>query len=255
MIVDPDFLTHWKTQALKETLEDEAAPVYVIALWAHCQLRRTDRFEGISHGTFAKICRYPFKGDSGSFFEAMRDCGFVDIEGDTVVVHGWAEVNSKLFSNWQNGTLGGRPRNPQQTHEKPKNEKPELGTLDKEREDRKDKRESTDAPKSRPAADDLEWLAELRSDPAYKGIDVAREYAKSVRWCKENRRQPTRKFFINWLNKADRHLDVKFKPSSTTLKVLPERPPELTDEQIAKNKAVIADLVGGLHGKLNVREA
>lgn len=141
MIIDPDFLTHWKTQALREALEDEAAPVYVIALWAHCQLRRTDRFPGISHATFAKICRYPFKGDSGAFFEAMQSCGFVDIEGDTVIVHGWAEVNSKLFANWKNGKVGGRVANPQRTQREPKNEKRELGTLDKEREERKEKKE------------------------------------------------------------------------------------------------------------------
>lgn len=133
MIVDPDFLTHWKTQALKEALEDEAAPVYVIALWAHCQLRRADRFHGIDHSTFAKICRYPFKGDSVAFFAAMKTCGFVDIEGDTIIVHGWAEVNSKLFSNWRNGRLGGRVANPRRTQQEPKNEKPDLGTLDKER--------------------------------------------------------------------------------------------------------------------------
>ena len=119
---------------------------------------------------------------------------------------------------------------------------------------REDKREkSTAAPKSPPPADDLEWMTELRDDPAYKGIDVAREHAKAVRWCKENRRQLTRKFFINWLNKADRHLDVKFKPSSTTLKVVPPPPPELTDEQIAKNKAVIAEHMEKLTARMAVK--
>lgn len=146
MIVDPDFLTHWKTQALTEALDnDTAAPSYVIALWAHCQLRRTDRFEGISHGTFAKICRYPFKGDSGAFFEAMKECGFVDIEGDMIIAHGWAEANAKLITSWQNGKLGGRSVNPTGTQQEPKKQKVELGTLEKRREDRRREEEIYEA--------------------------------------------------------------------------------------------------------------
>lgn len=94
-----------------------------------------------------------------------------------------------------------------------------------------------------PPKDDLEWLADLRDDPAYKGIDVAREHAKAARWCKERRKHLTRRFFINWLNRCDKHLEVKFKPSATVLRPLPPLPPELTDEQIEKNKRAASEIL------------
>ncbi len=51
---------------------------------------------------------------------------------------------------------------------------------------------------------DSEWLAGLKADPAYRGIDVDREHSKMMRWCRENRKQPSRRRFINWLNRVDR---------------------------------------------------
>jgi hypothetical protein len=50
------------------------------------------------------------------------------------------------------------------------------------------------------------WIEELSADAAYQGIDVRREHAKMLRWCRENRKTGTRKRFINWLNRADRPL-------------------------------------------------
>ena len=57
-------------------------------------------------------------------------------------------------------------------------------------------------PKAQP--DDAAWLASLSADPTYKGIDVAQEHGKMARWCEANRKQPTRKRFVNWLNRCDR---------------------------------------------------
>lgn len=54
---------------------------------------------------------------------------------------------------------------------------------------------------------DSEWIARLVNDPTYKGIDVNREFGKMANWCRENRVEPTRRRFINWLNRADRKLD------------------------------------------------
>lgn len=50
---------------------------------------------------------------------------------------------------------------------------------------------------------DDEWLAELSLDAAYAGIEVMVEWAKMSRWCEVNSRRPTRKRFINWLNRAE----------------------------------------------------
>lgn len=51
---------------------------------------------------------------------------------------------------------------------------------------------------------DDEWLAGLETSPAYIGIDVHREHARMVVWCQAHGKQPTRRRFVNWLNKVDR---------------------------------------------------
>ena len=51
---------------------------------------------------------------------------------------------------------------------------------------------------------DGEWLQSLTTDPAYQGVDVSREHAKMVRWCDTNGKQPSRKRFVNWLNRVER---------------------------------------------------
>ena len=44
MIVETDFLDHWKTQMLIEMLGDPASHCYLLRLWAHCQTRKENRF-------------------------------------------------------------------------------------------------------------------------------------------------------------------------------------------------------------------
>lgn len=61
------------------------------------------------------------------------------------------------------------------------------------------------SPSSPPTTDD-EWRASLNADKAYEGINVDLEYAKMLRWCEVNRKQATRRRFINWLNRSDRPL-------------------------------------------------
>jgi hypothetical protein len=63
------------------------------------------------------------------------------------------------------------------------------------------------------AQSDSDWIAGLKSDPAYQGIDVATEHAKMVNWCKVNHKPATRKRFINWLHRVDRPLTA---PTLTT---------------------------------------
>jgi hypothetical protein len=53
-------------------------------------------------------------------------------------------------------------------------------------------------------ASDEQWLSSFETDPAYHGIEIRREYAKMTRWCTANHRQPTRRRFVNWLNRCDR---------------------------------------------------
>lgn len=71
--------------------------------------------------------------------------------------------------------------------------------------------EAAPSPPATPARDprapqlaDTEWLASLRTSPAYVGIDIDREHAKAAEWCRLKRKQLTRQRLLNWLNRCDR---------------------------------------------------
>jgi hypothetical protein len=55
-----------------------------------------------------------------------------------------------------------------------------------------------------PEDSDELWVKSLSSDPTYEGIDVLREYGKCSNWCAANHKKPTRRRFINWLNKVEK---------------------------------------------------
>lgn len=121
MIVDPDFLDHWRTRMVVDLLSDEMGPLYIIRLWGHCQERKADRFVMPVRGLKAQ-CR--FQGDADLFESALSEAGFIQRDGDTVIVIGWAEKNASLIAAWGNGAKGGRPKgkpteNPAVTHGKP----------------------------------------------------------------------------------------------------------------------------------------
>jgi hypothetical protein len=83
--------------------------------------------------------------------------------------------------------------------------KPTLEDKEKEKDQEKDKERSERPPK---LTDEL-WLLSLTADPAYAGIDVATEHRKMLRWCETNNRQPTRRRFVNWLNRCERPMTAK----------------------------------------------
>jgi hypothetical protein len=121
VIVDPDFLDHWRTRMVVDALQDEAAPMYILRLWAHCQARKSDRHSMPPAGLKAQ-CRAPH--DAAAFEQALTDAGFVERDGGCIVVLGWADQNAALLAAWENGAKGGRPskkpkQNPRDTHGEP----------------------------------------------------------------------------------------------------------------------------------------
>ena len=146
MIVEPDFLEHWKTRLLVRLLGTEEAPLYVIRLWAHCQHRKTDRFTDWNPDVLASVCRWV--GPVDVFWSAMTKT-FVDVVGNEVVAHDWNVANASLLSAWENGRKGGRPsKKPAKkpTGNPPVNRTETEGLTDREdREDREEKK-SADVP-------------------------------------------------------------------------------------------------------------
>lgn len=117
MIIDPDFLDHWRTGMVVDALGDSMAPMYIMRLWAHCQERKSDIFAMPTRGLKAQ-CKFP--GDAEAFELALSEAGFIARDGETITVCGWAEKNASLIAAWENGAKGGRPpkrsENPSKTH-------------------------------------------------------------------------------------------------------------------------------------------
>jgi hypothetical protein len=55
---------------------------------------------------------------------------------------------------------------------------------------------------------DEDWLKQLATNPAYSLIDVRREYSKMQTWCSVNRKMPTRRRFVAWLNRIEKPMDA-----------------------------------------------
>ena len=58
------------------------------------------------------------------------------------------------------------------------------------------------------ATSDEDWLNQLATNPAYNLIDVRREYSKMQTWCGVNRKMPTRRRFVAWLNRIEKPMDA-----------------------------------------------
>jgi hypothetical protein len=148
MIIEPDFLDHWKTRLLMRLLETDAAPNYVIRLWSHCQTRKTNIFPEWSPVILSSVCRWP--GDADLFWSAMLQT-FCRVEDGHLVAHQWDEVNAGLIAAWSNGGKGGRPKKPTgnpRVNPEPNQVNPQLTHGVTDREDREEKTEKTLAPKS-----------------------------------------------------------------------------------------------------------
>ena len=57
-----------------------------------------------------------------------------------------------------------------------------------------------------PKLSDADWLAQLKADPTYAGLDIDRELGKCRQWCTTNSHVFGRKRAVNWLNRAERPL-------------------------------------------------
>jgi len=48
----------------------------------------------------------------------------------------------------------------------------------------------------------------LAENPAYQGINIEAELGKMTAWCAANSKQRTRRRFVNWLNRAERPIQI-----------------------------------------------
>lgn len=131
MIIQPDFLEHWKTRLLVEMTADESAPLAVIRLWAHCQNAKRGTFPDMTPAQLASICRWGNRKPACHI--TLIKCGFIEkLSPRGFKAHEWADHNRQLIQKWEAGKNGGRPRadeNPNETEQtrKPTDNRPITG--------------------------------------------------------------------------------------------------------------------------------
>ena len=55
-----------------------------------------------------------------------------------------------------------------------------------------------------PPLTDEQWIDTLATNPTYTGIDIHHQWGKARTWCETNHKTLSRRFFVNWLNRAER---------------------------------------------------
>lgn len=94
MIVEPDFVHHWKTELLRSLLEEPTGEAYVIRFWSFCQLRKEWVFPELSRKMLAGIVRW--QGDLDKLWDAFIRSGFLEETEEGWRAHEWDEVNSDV---------------------------------------------------------------------------------------------------------------------------------------------------------------
>jgi hypothetical protein len=156
MIIETDFLDHWKTRLIVRLLGTESAPLHIIRLWSHCQTRKTNRFPEWNPEILSAVCKWG--GDANVFWSAILQT-FGRIEDGCFVAHQWDEVNSSLIASWSNGGKGGRPKKPRdnpRVNPEPNQVNPQLTRGVTDREEKIEKTNSLEIPSvSDPESDSL----------------------------------------------------------------------------------------------------
>lgn len=211
--LDLDYFTHPKIVRLVGLLGQEHVAM-PIRLWAyvakhHCE---DGMLEGYSKHELESAACWP--GESGKFVDAMVKIGLIEEIENGYAIHDWLEHAGHLAAFKKRAKTAAKKRWKKYASSIAKRKitntptLPTLPTLPT-------KEESV----ARATSDD-EWIASLKANPVFSGLDIDHEYRKAQAWIvtKGNGRKFTRKFFGGWLVKAlgDKPMAVDARTVATT---------------------------------------
>jgi len=236
VIVQPDFLDHWKTLKLTSVLSDPLAPIYILRLWSYVQTSRRDIIPDDAEMIKA-VCRWG--GSAPVIRSALVSCGWVDAVEGGLRIHGWSELNARLIHNWTVGKTGGRPRvTTENPRDNPRVSQTEPIRVDKIRveenigigipipslpglpavEGTQGKADVSKKPRIQKTEDPLRWVGGDKmwdgikgSDyekwqAAYPAVELDTELVKMDQWLQSNptkaKKKQWRKFVTGWFNRA-----------------------------------------------------
>jgi len=78
-----------------------------------------------------------------------------------------------------------------------------------------------------------EYFKTLKDNPAFNGLNIEKEFHKMKAWCDLNGKQPTKKRFLSWLNRADPILSAKKELKAVDRGHLPWKRPEWMKEGLS----------------------
>lgn len=196
----------------------------LVAVWCWADTLTADGF--IPHATPKLIDE--ISGKRG-FAEAMSAVGWLHVEAGGVRFPNWDRHHSQSAKARageserkrlaRSGDLSAPPaaKMSGQMSGQTTEQSPDQSRGEEIREDKTVGRADSSAPapakvakQPRPADSDAEWMASIAADAAYAHVNIPAEHAKMVRWCDVNRKQPSRKRFINWINRVERPMTSHF---------------------------------------------
>jgi hypothetical protein len=213
--IKPEFFLH---DGLYEAETETKLPLRIAFIGLWCAADRSGRFKWEPRRLGVSIL--PYDGtDFSRVLDALVTRGFVVKYASSGEVIGWIPsferhqvINNResasclpAFTEGEGFTLGDDAlptRGPRVPHASKGEGK---GREGKGKELGESALPSASSPKKDEPTDE-EWLRSLSSDPAYNGISVSTEYAKMARWCEVNRKSPSRRRFINWINRIEKPL-------------------------------------------------
>src|SRR5262245_7226587 len=143
--------------------------------------------------------------EAQSLTEELVKRGLLDSDGENITPHNWhgrqfsSDVSTERVQRYRNVT-----RNVSET--------PGETTPEQSRAETEQSRAETSRTKPRsvraPVLPDEEYLDRLQKDPAYSMLNVRLCYHRMLAWCETNNKQPSRRRFINWLNREDKPMGV-----------------------------------------------
>lgn len=149
--------------------------------------------------------------------EVSSDCRLYAWSSQDLIVWGYpkekeSEVCRKRELARLNGKTGGRPKVGSETitNKEPTlviSPKAEGNGMEGEWKEKGESVSPSAQPTKKNDLTDADWLKSLAADPAYSSVSIQAEFSKMSRWCEVNRKQATRRRFVNWINRIEKPIN------------------------------------------------
>lgn len=237
--VDLNFFSHRKTIRLSAQLGDQAITC-LLRLWCYAGQHDPE------YGSLGDMRDYEiehivnWRGEQGQFVRSLISIGFLDMVDGKARIHDWKDHARHLIVYRERAKKGANAKWAarlfrdassllQADHHIVKsicyassNAKDAVSTVpiqDNTIQDNTIHKEKSipsqvSRKPSKPLILDTEWIAGLKTDPVYAGIDIDLQFRKASAWYPAHGRKLSRKAFINWLIREMGNKPIETKQAS-----------------------------------------